>query len=137
MMIPKLKYFLVLYPLMHNSPPLTSDISLASQSRLLSSFCTPIRSLGSDHLPILIELPLDESIPFLQKKTFIQFLRADWRQITYEIESVALPRDFVLQLQPGRNSFGVWYLGQHATTYPPGATAITSQLFLQSQPSCC
>ena len=39
----------------HFSSP---DISLASQSLLLSSSWTPIKSLGSNHLPILIELPL-------------------------------------------------------------------------------
>ena len=36
------------------------DISLASQSLLLSISWTPIKSLGSDHLPILLELPLDD-----------------------------------------------------------------------------
>ena len=60
----------------------TLDISLASQSTLLSSSWTSIKSTASDNLPILIELPLDNDTHFSPKKTHINFLRADWRQFT-------------------------------------------------------
>ena len=62
------------------------DISLSSQSFLLSTSWTPIKSLGSDHLPILLELPLDDFINFSPKRTFINFLKADWIKFTEEIE---------------------------------------------------
>ena len=90
----------------HFSSP---DISLASQSLLLFSSWTLIKSLVSDHVPRFIELPLENSIHFSPKKTFINFLSADWRQFTEEIESGCSSRGFLLQLRPGRKSFGIWY----------------------------
>ena len=86
----------------HFSSP---DISLASQSPLLFSSWTPIKSLGSDHLPILIELPLESSIHFSTKKSFINFLRADWRQFTEEIESRCLTSRFPSSVTAGEKFF--------------------------------
>ena len=57
------------------------DISLASQSLLLSTSWTPIKSLGSDHLPILLELPLDDFINFSPKRTFVNFFKSRLDQI--------------------------------------------------------
>ena len=86
----------------HFSSP---GISLASQSLLLFSSWTPMKSLGSDHLPILIELPLENSIHFSPKNSFIKFVRADWRQFTEGIASGCLASRFPSSVTAGEKFF--------------------------------
>ena len=121
------------------------DISLASQSLLLSTSWTPIKSLGSDHLPILLELPLDDFINFSPKRTFKNFLKADWIKFTEEIEEgffsavppsgVAAGEKFLrdLVLRAARHHIPAGRIRHFTPSLSPESTALAAERDLSRQ----
>ena len=70
-----------------NGDPTSPDISLASLSLLPYTTWRTQRSLGSDHLPIIISLVTDIKPQLSEDKTYINFRKANWDKFKTDTES--------------------------------------------------
>ncbi len=61
-----------------NGQPTSPDISFASLSLLPMTQWTTVKTLGSDHLPIVIELSSKIKTIKSERRTYINFEKADW-----------------------------------------------------------
>ena len=69
-----------------NGPQSSPDVSIASQSILPYATWEVKTSLGSDHLPILIKLQSDIKPTTSDKRTFINFRKANWEDFKNQTE---------------------------------------------------
>lgn len=72
------------------TPTCTSapDISLASPSLLPTASWKPETKLSSDHLPIIISIPIEVKKTKSANRTFINFRKADWKGFRNYTESI-------------------------------------------------
>ena len=77
-----------------SGPPTSPDLTIISGHLALSTIWSTQTTLGSDHLPIVIELPGNSPAP-RKCRSYVNFRRADWEGFKTETESsfsdLALP----------------------------------------------
>ena len=80
-----------------NGQPTSPDLSLSSISLLATAVWETYKELGSDHLPIVISLPTNETIQWSQKRTYVNFAKAKWDKFQKETEdkfsALSIPTD--------------------------------------------
>ena len=85
--------------------PTSPDISLASHSLLPVIDWDVITSLNSDHLPIVLTMQADFQEQYSNRKTFVNFNKADWGTFTSLTEEEFSKLDEPLNVYEGEKRF--------------------------------
>ena len=120
-----------------NANPSFPDVSLASASLITSTNWQTKTNLGSDHLPILINLQMYVPINPIQHRSSINLKKANWDRYSREIEDKLSKRRLPTNCQKGENNLRVIILkaashhipsGRHRLNTEPVPTEILEKL---------
>jgi exonuclease III len=107
------------------------DVSLVSSSLLTSCTWSTATQLDSDHVPIIIQIQLDEALCNGTLPTFVNLRRANWD--AYETETVALFAEELTELSSQQLQQKVKQFSGESCSPPPNTIshAVDTELLLQ------
>ena len=85
--------------------PSSPDISIASPDLLACASWSTHCTLGSDHLPIIVSLPISSSPVLSDRRTFINIRKANWPAFERSVESAMRQRPLCGNIHVGLRDF--------------------------------
>ncbi len=119
------------------SAPSYPDITLAHRNLAMSTRWNPWTALSSDHRPIIIDIEMEVQQVYSDKKTYVNFQKADWTGFKELIEHRIhhLPISAVETYTRWREPSGSWLKNQQRSTFPAGESLVSLPVSRQRRPS--
>ena len=96
------------------------DVSLASTSFITSCSWQTLSTLSSDHLPILIRLPIKATSTLGLRRTYVNLKKADWDRYRQEVETALSRRSLPIDCQRDEKNFRTVLLKAASHHIPTG-----------------